>query len=99
MREELQLKILSSEKLSPAEKLEVVKWLVSESIEKILIEKIVIAKAATQWKVSLIIEKQSEKDCYESIVQFLSILDCKVIRYDAISRSDDYSKVSLEFSF
>lgn len=98
MKQELQLKILSWHKLSPAEKLDVVKWLVSESVEKILIEKIVLAKAATQQSVKIIIEKQSEKDCYESIDQFLSILDCKITKYDTISRRDDYSKVSLEFS-
>lgn len=76
MRQELFEKMLSWDKLSPIEKLEAVKWLVSAKIENILLQRIALAIATKKKQVEFLIGKSSYSEDLDDIETFLSIMDC-----------------------
>lgn len=76
---EMLVKTLAGERLSPEERLELSKGIISEKVEMILTREYLIAMHGTKSKVSLTLMVNECRDPDENIRKFLEALGCKKI--------------------
>lgn len=76
---EMLVKTLAGERLSPEERIELSKWLVSEKTEMILTKEFLIAQHGTKSRVRLTLMANECRDSDSSIHKFLETLGFKKI--------------------
>lgn len=73
-------KAFSGESLSFDDRLELVKWIVSEKVQEILLKELVIAMTSSQKKVDITLWAHVCRDSDENIRKFLWAMDAKDIK-------------------
>lgn len=77
---EMLVKALAGERLSPQERIDLSKWIVSEVVEELLTKEFLIAQQGTKKKVNLTLSASQCRDSDKDVEKFLEALGCKKIR-------------------
>jgi len=76
---EMLVKALAGERLSPKERIELSKWIVSEKVELLLTKEFLIAQQGIQKRVDLTLTRTQCTDSDADIRKFLTALGCEHI--------------------
>lgn len=76
---EMLVKTLAGQRLSPEERIELSKWIVSDKVEMLLTKEFLIAQQWTIWAVNLTLSARECTDSDSDIYKFLEVLGCKKI--------------------